>query len=310
MKKLLFIAFVFFISLPSFAADQANFLVVKINNKAITYSELMDRYRFVLATSKIKVGATEDRKLLLNQVIDKMIDEELIRQEGANLKIEVNEGEVREAVEFMASQRKQNVAQYKGFFGANNLSYDNYLKQVEAEILWSHIMSEVLRSKIKVTDVEVKELFEQHKFSTNVKQFLVAEILISKSDNNAAQLAQKLTVELRGGADFKNIVRQFSSSFTSENSGEIGWVSQNDIDPKIYNAISKLGKGGYSEPVLLADGYHIFKLLDSKSENKIAERDLSAAKNAIFSRKLQSLSKGYLMDLRKKSYVEIDREKM
>lgn len=314
MKKLICILVSFFISLPSFAAtpakvSQENFIIAKINKKAITNSELQDRYRFVIAVSKIKITDAQDKKLLLSQILDKMVDEELIRQEAANLKIEVSPEEMRESIDVLAMQQKKNATQFKLFFIKNRLSFDNYLQQIESEILWSKIISEALRSKVKVTEVEIKEFFEQHKFNTDVKKFLISEVLISPS-KNAGQLATKLVEELRQGADFKNIVRQFSASLTAENNGEIGWVSQSDIDHKIYAVISKLKKDGYSDPLLLADGYRIFKLLDIKTETKIADHDLNAARNAIFSRKLQTVAKGHLAELRKKAFVEVDRDKV
>ncbi len=306
--SLIFLTIFFFSAKPAISASQTNFIIAKINNKAITNSEVNDRYRFVISASKINVKLEEEKKLLVGQIIDKMIDEELIRQEAAKLKFEVTPAEIRDAIDVVAAQQKKNATQFKIFFINNNLSFDNYLKQVESEVLWSKIVSEVLRSKVKVTEVEVREFFEQHKFNTDVKKFFIAEILISSSGNqseNSMNLANKLAVELRQGADFKNIVRQFSGSITSENNGEIGWVSQGEIDTKIYAAISKLGKGEYSNPVSLPDGFHIFKLLDAKTESKIADQDLNAARNAIFSHKLQSAAKGYLMDLRKKAFVEI-----
>lgn len=308
IQNLIFLTIFFFSAKPAISASQTNFIIAKINNKAITNSEVNDRYRFVISASKINVKLEEDKKLLIGQIIDKMIDEELIRQEAARLKFEVTPAEIRDAIDIVAAQQKKNATQFKIFFINHNLSFDNYLKQVESEILWSKIVSEVLRSKVKVTEVEVREFFEQHKFNTDVKKFFIAEILISFSGNqseNSSHLATKLAAELRQGADFRNIVRQFSSSINSENNGEIGWVSQSEIDAKIYAAISKLGKGEYSNPVSLPDGFHIFKLLDAKTESKIADHDLNAARNAIFSRKLQSAAKGYLMDLRKKAFVEI-----
>jgi peptidyl-prolyl cis-trans isomerase SurA len=319
MKNLrlkLLLAVIFLAILPSFSAhskpqkssSRSDFIIAKINNKAITNSELNDRYRFVLIVSKIKFQSPQDQNLLLNQILDKMVDEELIRQEATNLKIEIAPEEMVEAIETLALQQKKNSAQFKLFFINSDLSFDNYLKQVESEILWSKIVAETLRSRVKVTEVEVKEFFEQHKFNTDVKKFHVAEILISpsgKSAENAGQFAAKLAVELKQGADFKNLVMQFSGGINSENNGEIGWVSQSDIDSKIYQAISRLEKGGYSDPLLLPDGYHIFKLLDVKIETKIADQDLNAARNAIFTRKLQIAAKGYLMDVRKKAFVEL-----
>jgi peptidyl-prolyl cis-trans isomerase SurA len=304
MKRLVLIAVFSFISFSSQSAELTDFVVAKINNKAIASSEVIDRYRFVVLTAKLSVKEAEEQKILREQIIDKMVDEELIRQDAKNLKIEAGEKEITDGIELIALQRKQTPAQFKALLQRNNLSFESYSKQVETEILWSKIIAETLRSKVKVSDVEVREFFEQHKLNSDVRKFLLAEVLISPSEN-AAQLASKLAIELKSGADFKTIVKQFSSSVIGDGSGEIGWVAQTDLDSKIYVAISKLGKGDYSDSVQLADGYHIFKLIDSRVETKIADQDLNAAKGIIFNRKLQSLAKGYLMDLRKRAFVEI-----
>jgi peptidyl-prolyl cis-trans isomerase SurA len=304
MKRLVLIAVFSFVSFSSRSAELTDFVVAKINNKAIASSEVIDRYRFVVLTAKLSVKEAEEQKILREQIIDKMVDEELIRQDAKNLKIEAGEKEITDGIELIALQRKQTPAQFKALLQRNNLSFESYSKQVETEILWSKIIAETLRSKVKVSDVEVREFFEQHKLNSDVRKFLLAEVLISPSEN-AAQLASKLAIELKSGADFKTIVKQFSSSVIGDGSGEIGWVAQTDLDSKIYVAISKLGKGDYSDSVQLADGYHIFKLIDSRVETKIADQDLNAAKGIIFNRKLQSLAKGYLMDLRKRAFVEI-----
>ena len=304
MKRLVLIAVFSFISFSSQSAELTDFVVAKINNKAIADSEVVDRYSFVVLTAKLSVKEAGEQKILREQIIDKMVDEELIRQDAKNLKIEAGEKEIKDGIELIALQRKQTPEQFKALLQRNNLSFESYSKQVETEILWSKIIAETLRSKVKVSDVEVREFFEQHKLNSDVRKFLLAEVLISPSEN-AVQLASKLAIELKSGADFKTIVKQFSSSVIGDGSGEIGWVAQTDLDPKIYVAISKLGKGDYSDSVQLADGYHIFKLLDSRVETKIADQDLNAAKGIIFNRKLQSLAKGYLMDLRKRAFVEI-----
>jgi peptidyl-prolyl cis-trans isomerase SurA len=289
-----------FFSFLGFAGDFSDYVVAKVNNKAIANSEVLDRYRFVTLTSKINTKNENEKKILRQQVIDKMVDEELIRQEAKELKIEIGEKELQEGIDLVSAHYKKNPAQLKAFLRQNNLSFEIYSKQVEAEILWSKIIVETLRPKIKISDVEVNEFFEQHKFNTDVRKFFLSEILIAPSEN-AAKFAEKLVLELRNGANFEALSEQFSSGV----GGEIGWVSQNDLDRKIYAAISGLKKGGYSDPVSLANGYHIFKLVDSKTETKIADKDLSAAKNIIFSQKLQTLAKGRLMDMRKRAFIEI-----
>ena len=302
MIRFIFLS-IFTLNFFAFSASANDVIIAKINNKIITKFEVNDRYRFVIAASGIKIKTSEERRILRNQIIDKMIDEELIRQEATRVKLNVGKQELADALELVALRRKENTTQFKLFFVKRKLSFTNYLKQLETEILWSKITSQLLRSKVKISDVEVREFFEQYQLDSDVRKFFLSEIVIAPS-NDSKKLATKLVNELRDGADFKAIVQQFSSSISSENNGEIGWVSQNDVNKKIYQAISKLRKGGYSDPVFFEDGYHIFKLLDAKVESDVSERDLQAAKNKIFNSKLQNLSKGYLMEMRKRAFIE------
>jgi len=289
-----------FFSQNSFAGKE---VVARVNNKIITIFEVEDRYKFVIYASKIQAASDVERKMLRMQIVDKMIDEELIRQQAASLSISNSNEELVNALEIVALQRKENPQQFKANLVKNNISFNNYLQQLETEILWSKIMSQVVRSGVKVNDREVSEFLEQYKAEIDVRKFLLAEILINNKENSL-QFASKLVDELREGADFNNIVKQFSQSVSVENNGEIGWVSKMEVNQKIYDVISKLKKGEYSQPLKLEDGYHIFKLLDAKVENNVSPQDFNAAQNAIFSAKLQNSAKGYLMEMRKKAFIE------
>ena len=114
MKKLFLVTVFYFLQFS--AANCENFVVAKINNKAITNDEIDDRFRLVLSISGIRIKDNSDQKILRQQIIDKMIDEELIRQEAQSLKMEVGSEEVKDAIEVIALQRKQNPTQFKLFF--------------------------------------------------------------------------------------------------------------------------------------------------------------------------------------------------
>ena len=291
--------------------EMQDFVVAKVNNVVITNSEINSRIRYVVKTTKISFSNNFEQKLLRLQVIDKMIEEELIRQDAKKLNITVLDEEINNALQIIASQSKKNIAQFKFFLKENNISLVDFLEYLEAEVLWSKISDENFKSKIKVIDLEIEEFFEQAKAKTDNRKFLLAEIVINKSmninnaENNALEFASKISQDLNNGANFNELVRQFSVAVNSQNNGEIGWVSQGDIDAKIYQAISNLAKNFSSKPILFGDGYHIFKVLDIKLEKRVNDKNVDFARNFIFRRKLQNYGKGYLMEIRKKSFIEI-----
>jgi len=295
--------------LVSFANAETGFVVAKVNNHILTFNDLQDRYNFVISESKIKINSRDEKNLLLNQIIDKMIDEELIRQEGEKLHINLTDPEIDGVIESLAARQKKSMTSFKQNFVSKKLSFGAYRNQIKADLVWSQIISNSVKSRIKITDSEIKEFLEQQKLNTDITKFLIAEIFIPQ-EKDAKFLATKLAAELKQGANFKTIVKQFSRSPTSEASGELGWVSRADVDVKIYDAISGLEKNGYSDPVFLGDGYYIFKLLDQKSVTELKENDAAEARKKIFTRELETESKSYLIDLHKNSFIEVDRDKM
>jgi len=303
--KTLLLSYFFCVVFADAFAKQ-NFIIAKVNNSAITNIELNDRYNFIIKSVGIKVKDEEEKQAILAQILDKIIDEELIRQDAKKYEISNKDEEVSEAVELLAIKNGNSLEKLQKSFHRNGFSYQNYLSQVSSEILWSKVVSNIIKPRVKVGDFEVKEFLEQQKYNIEFKKFDISEIVISNKKKNSKFLADKIYKELQGGSNFKEFVRQFSSGYSASQNGQIGWVYKSDIDPKIYNAIGSLKINKYSKPVLLADGFHIFKLNNMKSEIKIPKEAMSVAKNAIFSRKLQNASKSHLINLRKKSFIEID----
>jgi peptidyl-prolyl cis-trans isomerase SurA len=294
------------------AKNQSIYAVAKINNTIITSSELIDRYKFVLFDSGIVVKSDIEKINIINQILDKMIDEELIRQEAKKYEIKISEEEVKEAITIIMAQKKERISSYKSKLIKNKISYDNFLKQINAEISWSKIASEFLASRIKITDFEINEFIEQNSLSKNYRKVLLGEIFLPSIDGKENKiLANKLVEDLRSGADFKTFVKQFSKdSFASDSFGEIGWVIESNLEEKIRKGIAGLEIKQYSNPIFLNNGFYIFKLIDVKNEIKLEDKDINFAKNNLFLKKLQILAKSSLNEIRKNSFIEIDRKKI
>lgn len=110
-----------------------------------------------------------------------MVDEELIRQEADSLKIAVTNDEIQDAIELVALRQKKNAVQFKLSLIQNGVFFENYAKQIESELLWSKIISEVLRSKVKITESETKEFLNSRNLILMLKNFLLLKSLFLKT---------------------------------------------------------------------------------------------------------------------------------
>ena len=292
--------------------------VAQIDNQVITNIDLINRYNFLLSASPITVNSVQERQLLINQILQKMIDESLQLNEANKLNVNLSDGQLEEAVYKVAVSQNHSLDEFKNFFKENNLSYDSYLKQLKSQILWNKIVSNIVSKQVKVSDIEIKELLELKKIKRTSLKLSLSEIYIpfdyqiNDQKVDAEKLVNKLANELRkdekSSEQFVNIAEHFSRSATSEFGGQIGWVGEDDIDPEVYNLISHMTIGQVSEPMVKNDGYYLFKLNDKKVVNNLEEDDINQIRNLIFSKKLQIAAKSYLLELRKKAFIEINKE--
>jgi len=103
------------------------------------------------------------------------------------------------------------------------------------------------------------------------KQYRIAQIVVVLpvgNDEGVEARARKRVDELmrklrHTGSDFAALASAGSDDKASAaRGGEVGWVAEDQLAPGIRAAVSGLAKDGFAEPVRLADGWHVVKLLD------------------------------------------------
>ena len=124
------------------------------------------------------------------------------------------------------------------------------------------------------SEAEIKAAYEAMRPSlTRPKQFHLAQIFIAcpkTADKKAtAKSAEKLTRVKQQLAsytlDFSAIAKAESDdSASSAAGGEIGWLSEAQVQPELRPLVTKLLKHEVSEPVRLNDGWHVLKCLGKR----------------------------------------------
>lgn len=111
------------------------------------------------------------------------------------------------------------------------------------------------------SDTELENAYESSKSKLLVpRSFHLSQIFIggdkSKLDATVKQLKAK-------GGDFAAIARTSSEEAASAaRGGEIGWLTEDQVQPGIRGHLPKLKPGSVTEPIQLDDGWHILKVLD------------------------------------------------
>ncbi len=111
-------------------------------------------------------------------------------------------------------------------------------------------------------ETELRKAYEASRVDLTVpRSFRLAQIFISAgSDQQLTEVKKRLKADPAG---FGRIAREMSEEKESAaREGEIGWLTERQVQPEIFEQLPKLSLNVVSEPVRLKDGWHILKVLD------------------------------------------------
>jgi len=130
-----------------------------------------------------------------------------------------------------------------------------------------------IKPTVKISDEEIQMAYHKglaHPPIVNQELQIAAIVLpVDKPerDNQVRQLGEKLVKEVRGGASFEEVARQFSGG-NKKSSGAVEsfWVKPEQIDPALSHALAGAKAGTVTDPVRGNDGYKIIKVYAVRGE--------------------------------------------
>lgn len=243
-----------------------------VGDEAISSYDVENRLRFIISTARL--ASTPDvLKVIRPQVIRSLIDEKLQLREAARLKINIPESEVTEAVAAIEQQRGMPPGTISAMLKQNGVPEDTFKGQIRAQLAWNQIVARKVRPNIRVTDEEItiaarKFSMEPPKKKAAVPQEYkigVIALPVEKpgQDKSVSSLAFKLVQQVRSGASFEEVSRQFSS-VAGGGKVETFWVRLGQLDAAVAQSLAEAQAGTVTNPVRTAQGYTIIKVYETR----------------------------------------------
>lgn len=282
-------------------------IVAVVNQEIITEQEL--RARVVLAVVISGLPDTADtRQRIAPQVLRSLIDEKLQVQEAKRLHVEANEDDVTRAYNNIAERNKLTPDQLRQFLESRGLNEGLVRDQLRAQIDWIRVVQRELRPKVVITEEQVNLAMKAP--NTAAEEVHLSEILLPVYE--PAQLpavlqdARQLQQEVRNGANFNAVARQFSAAQSKDNGGDLGWVPLASILPDLQPIIGRLQPGQVSDPVQTPVGVHIFYVSERRqSAGASTGRDRDSVRQQLAQNQIERLAERYLRDLRRNAFIDV-----
>jgi peptidyl-prolyl cis-trans isomerase SurA len=263
--RILLISLCLLPTLAARAAAQDMRAAAVVNDEIISIFDLEMRTRLAIASTGQR-DTPELRQRILPQVLRTLIDERIQSQEATRLGIEVSDEELDRAIDQIAARNKMPTDSFTQMLRSRGILPQTLRDQVKAEIMWQMLVARRLRPSVQITEEEIDDEVERIVANQGGVQRQVAEIFLSvdtaQEEARIRENAERLYEQLRAGANFAAVAREFSESATAAQGGVLGWVPEGRLPEEVEAALARMRPGMVSTPIRSLSGYHIVYLQD------------------------------------------------
>jgi len=167
-----------------------------------------------------------------------------------------------------------------------------------------------------VSEQEARTYWEAHRTEfTTPATLMIREIMVAVPndgktlnvglDEDAKAKAEALRTRVVGGENFEKLASEVSDSSSKANSGLVGPIALNELDPALRKLFEGMKPGEISPVTRTSGGYQVFKI-ESKNESKVLpfEEAREQIANRVVTDKRRAEFTKYLQKLRAEALIE------
>jgi peptidyl-prolyl cis-trans isomerase SurA len=242
-------------------------IVATVNDEIISGYDLEQRLKIVLGSTGLP-SDPDTRRRLQTQVLNSLILDRLKLQEAARFNVSVPEVEVKRAFGRIANQNNMSSDNFSQMLERNGVDPFTLEQQIEAELSWRKLVGQKYGRFVNIGDDEIDAVLKRYEENVGKEQMLVSEIFLPvespEKEEEVRRFAERISDQVRKGANFAAIARQFSQGTTAAAGGSIGWVQVGQMPEELEKVLAGMAPRTYSDPIRSVGGYYILALADRR----------------------------------------------
>lgn len=289
-----------------------------VNEDIILHSEVEHRLIPLKELLKQKGYSPEQETQVLEQqrkiMLDQMIYDKLADQQARKYRIEISEQEVTATIGRIRKVNKLTEESMQRMLELDGMSMEDYRTQIKEKLLRTRLVNLEVKSKIVVTDEDVKAYYDAHvdryvgktKYKLRHLLLKVPQLASEMEQADVLQRAKTLHKRLQAGESFPELAKTFSEAPSAVKGGELGVFEINLLTHKIQSAVQGLGAGQFTDVVETEQGYQIFYVEEVISASgKTLDETKQEIQEKLFAEDVDRKYKEWLKNLRESAHVQI-----
>jgi peptidyl-prolyl cis-trans isomerase SurA len=291
-------------------------VVAVVGERPILLSEL--RRRAAPFTHNISGSASSRAKAqsqLYTEMLERMIDEELVRRAASKAQLEVTREEIDAAIERVAAGNSVSMEELLEEVARSGVALEDYRRELSSQLLDAKVMNVRLQERIRIAEDEVRAKYDslvaEERKQAEVRLAVVRMAIPRGAAPDEIKVlvaaARRVALLARSGEDFAELSRKHSTDAATQAAGGLlPAVPAVELPPHVRAAVSGLDVGQVSVPLISAAMVTIIKVVDRPPSSLPAfEEVIAQLQQRVQLQKMEKARRTWLDALRKSTHVEI-----
>ncbi len=277
-RKILLLLLIFILSLlPSKLRPEIELLdrvIAVVESGVIMESELNSRLQEVIGRIRETGSELPPKKILEEQVLERLIMEEIQLQIGERAGIKISDAELNSSLSKIASQNSLNLENFKDSLESQNISYRDLRETVKKNMIIQRVQRGKVGSKIDITNEEIENFLNSEEGKTKLaEEYSVQQILLPLKGNSTKEEIKKaetkgksIIKKLLSGESFSKLAASYSSGQNALEGGSLGWKKSSELPTLFSEIILKMEVGDISKLIRSGAGFHILHLSEKRGD--------------------------------------------
>ena len=288
-KRIVFILLGFLISTNTYTKiELIDRVVAVVDSGVIMESQLNSRVEEILIRLKNDKAELPPLNLLEEQVLDRLIIEEIQLQLADRAGIKISDSELNQTLSRVSSQNNLSLEEFRLKLEAEGTSYKSFRDTIKKELIIQRVQRGKVGAKIDISEQELENFINSEEGRTqlaeqyNVQHILLSvksglsEIEIEAIENEAVSLLERL----EDGEGFEKLAASYSAGQKALEGGFLGWRTSAELPSLFAEVVTGLTVGEVAQPVRSGAGFHILKLTEKRG-NTVKFLDQTLARHIL-----------------------------
>ena len=264
LKKIKIFIYLFTISFSYMIQAYDDRIIVVVNDKVILKSEVQEAINNLSQEEITKEYSTLSEKEVIDKVINKMIDRNLILQAAERYDIKISDIALENKLQEIASSKSITINELRNLIISSGQDYQIYIKELRDEMTVDALFVSQFYSRANVTEEEVDNFIRREKINEQGDiQYEILELVIvdeNKSiDKNTIDIIYSHAIK-KNFTETKEKFSEYDIKITN-----LGVININSLPLLYVNALKNVQSNEHTGIINSSKGYHILKVLSAKN---------------------------------------------